>query len=165
MRDQSQPRRVAPESIGKRIARLRAGRGWTQQALATRLAISRVAVSHIEMDLCCPSERTITLMAGWLKVSPHELVAGTTYPRAKGEKLPQVTPSYTALEMELSLFENDLTWLDRLANTRDRRELANEVHKRWAYRLENLAIESVDESEQAALADAREKLRALYSQK
>jgi transcriptional regulator with XRE-family HTH domain len=56
------------ESIGKRIARLRQERGWTQQDLATRLASSRVAVSHIEMDLIIPSERTVTLLAGLFKL-------------------------------------------------------------------------------------------------
>jgi len=78
MRDEIQLRKAAPEPIGKRIARLRAGRGWTQQSLAARLAISRVAVSHIEMELSYPSERTITLLAGWLKLPPHELVATRT---------------------------------------------------------------------------------------
>jgi transcriptional regulator with XRE-family HTH domain len=163
MRDESQLRKAAPEPIGKRIARLRAGRGWTQQSLAARLAISRVAVSHIEMELSYPSERTITLLAGWLKLPPHELVAGTTYPRAKGEKLPLVAPSYTPLEMELSLFENDLAWLDRLAGSRGWERLAAEVRQRWTSRLESLAANSLDESEREALAEARELLRALYA--
>ena len=39
------------EPIGKRIARLRTARGWTQQYLAERLAMSRVAISHIELAL------------------------------------------------------------------------------------------------------------------
>jgi len=38
------------ESIRKRIARLHQGNGWTQQSLADRVAMSRVAISHIEMD-------------------------------------------------------------------------------------------------------------------
>ena len=37
------------ETIGRRPARLRQEQGWTQQTLATRLAISRVTVSHFEM--------------------------------------------------------------------------------------------------------------------
>src|SRR3954447_18468783 len=41
-------RQLVPELLGKRVAALRAGLGWTQQDLADRLAISRVAVSHIE---------------------------------------------------------------------------------------------------------------------
>jgi transcriptional regulator with XRE-family HTH domain len=51
------------ESIGKRIALLRKQFGLTQEALSERVAISRVAISHIEMDLSIPSERTITLIA------------------------------------------------------------------------------------------------------
>ena len=33
-----------PESFGQRLGRLRALHGWTQQALADRLARSRVAI-------------------------------------------------------------------------------------------------------------------------
>jgi len=43
------------ETIGRRLARLRQEQGWTQKTLAAWLAISRVAVSHFEIDL--PAER------------------------------------------------------------------------------------------------------------
>jgi transcriptional regulator with XRE-family HTH domain len=36
------------ENLGRRIADLRAKLGWTQQELAERVGISRVAVSHLE---------------------------------------------------------------------------------------------------------------------
>ena len=52
------------ETLGERIGRLRSQLGWTQQELADRLAISRVAVSHLEMGISVPSERTIVLLAG-----------------------------------------------------------------------------------------------------
>ena len=68
-------RREPQETIGQRIARLRQQMGWTQEALAERVAISRVAISHFEMDIAIPSERTITLLAGLFKLSPPELVA------------------------------------------------------------------------------------------
>jgi len=68
------------ESFGKRIARLRQQRGWTQERLAERLAVSRVAVSHIEMGLSIPSERTVVLLAGLFDTEPHLLVAGSNYP-------------------------------------------------------------------------------------
>ncbi len=58
------------ESFGKRIARLRQQRGWTQERLAERLAVSRVAVSHIEMGLSIPSERTVVLLAGLFDTEP-----------------------------------------------------------------------------------------------
>ena len=67
------------ETLGQRIARLRARRSWTQERLAEQLAASRVAVSHFEMGLALPSERTIVLLAGLFKLEPHELIAGTGY--------------------------------------------------------------------------------------
>src|SRR6266540_1921061 len=92
-----------PESLGARIARLRAGRGWTQEDLATRLAASRVAVSHFELGLALPSERTVVLLAGLFKLEPHELVAGTNYPAAKAERLPAAACRYTEAELQVAL--------------------------------------------------------------
>src|SRR5262245_30668168 len=83
------------ESLGRRIAAHRAKLGLTQQELADRLAISRVAVSHLESGLSDPGERTVTLLAGLFKVEPHELVAGTSYPSAKADRLPVVATRYT----------------------------------------------------------------------
>jgi len=108
------------ESIGKRIAYLRQKNGFTQQSLAYRLAISRVAISHIEMDLTIPSERSITLMAGIFKLSPMELVQETSYPKAKAERLPKGTTIYTQLELELALLKNDCLWFDQLDNSDSR---------------------------------------------
>src|SRR5215216_3707256 len=83
-------RRMIPqypeETLGQRIARLRARRGTTKERLAERLAASRVAVSHFEMGLALPSERTLVLLAGLFKQEPHALVAGTNYPAAKAER-------------------------------------------------------------------------------
>jgi len=104
------------DSIGKRLAYLRQKNGWTQQSLANRLAMSRVAISHMEMDLTIPSERSITLMAGVFKMSPTELIEGTNYPRAKAERLPELTTIFTELELNFALFKNDIEWLDRLTD-------------------------------------------------
>ena len=79
-----------PEKLGRRVAALRADRGWTQQQLADRLAVSRVAVSHLESGLTDPGERTVALLAGIFRVEPHDLVSGTSYPAAKAERLRQV---------------------------------------------------------------------------
>ena len=149
-----------PESIGKRIARLRAESNWTQQALATRLALSRVAISHIEMDLILPSERTIVLLAGLFKVPPCELVSGTTYPQAKAEKLPAAVCCYTALEMELKLMENDLAWLEHLNSmgAPGVRPYAVEILEKWATRLTQWANRSIDEDERRMIAQARARL-------
>src|SRR4051794_33874233 len=68
--------RVVDESLGRRIADHRAKLGWTQQDLAERVGISRVAVSHVESGMTDPSERTVALLAGVFKVDPYDLVAG-----------------------------------------------------------------------------------------
>lgn len=152
------------ETIGKRIARLRQETGWTQQALAGRLAISRVAVSQIEMDLTLPSERTVTLLAGLFKLSPQALVEGTTYPPAKSERLPEVTCCYTALEHDLALLENDLAWLSRMAELPSgandhHSRLATELRSKWVPRLNAWREQVSDETERARLQAAVEKIR------
>lgn len=124
------------ENLGRRIAELRAKLGWTQQDLADRVGISRVAVSHLEAGMSAPGERTVTILAGVFKVEPHELVAGTTYPPAKAERLPVVAARYTEVELQLALLEQDVArgtvpleeWSARLAAllevTHDQRERA-----------------------------------------
>jgi transcriptional regulator with XRE-family HTH domain len=92
-----------PEPFGRRVARLRGALGWTQQELADRVAISRVAVSHLELGISVPSERTVTLLAGLFKLEPGELVAGTTYPEAKAERLPLVVARHTEVELQIRL--------------------------------------------------------------
>lgn len=96
------------EHLGRRIARLRAELRWTQQDLADRLAVSRVAVSHLESGMSDPSERTVTLLAGLFKLEPHELVADTSYPTAKAERLPAVACRYTEVELQLRLLDRDI---------------------------------------------------------
>ena len=147
-------RQTTPESVGKRIARLRSEHGWTQQSLSQRLAVSRVAISHIEMDLITPSERTVTLLAGIFKITPHELVDGTTYPLAKAEKLPLTTCSYTAFELELALLENDLGWLESLKKTAGWAEHANQVRERWQERLARWSNSDLDPAERELLQKA-----------
>lgn len=146
------------ETIGKRIARLRQQSGWTQQALAARLAISRVAVSQIEMDLTLPSERTITLLAGLFKRSPQTLVEATSYPLAKAERLPEVACCYTELEYHLALLDNDLAWLRRLADCPDGPRLADEIKSHWGPRLETLREQATDEYEKVQLRAADKRL-------
>src|SRR3954471_21198352 len=116
----------SPESLGQRIARLRGRRGWTQQDLAVRLAASRVAVSHFEMGLALPSERTVVLLAGLFGCEPHELVAETNYPAAKAERLPLVACRYTELELQLALLRRDLEWLARVEDKRIQKNVVAE---------------------------------------
>ena len=142
-------RRFPAETLGQRIARLRAGRGWTQQQLADRIAASRVAVSHFEMGLAMPSERTVVLLAGLFRIEPHALIADTQYPEAKIDKLPPIAPRYSEVELQLALLERDLIWATRIGPDA-RRELAVE----WRSRLEQLHAASVDISERGLLEAA-----------
>ena len=155
-RAQNHPANLEP--IGKRIASLRLANGWTQQSLASRLAISRVAVSHIEMDLTIPSERTITLLAGLFKLNPHELVAGTTYPIAKSERLPAEACCYTRLELDLKLLENDLEWLRRISPSPERSRLARELREIWTTRLSDWSLQTFEPREKDVIASAQQEL-------
>src|SRR5438067_7069449 len=121
--------------LGRRVASFRTALGWTQQELADRVGVSRVAVSHIEAGLRDPGERTVALLAGLFKMEPWELVAGTSYPPAKVERLPVVVPRYTEAELQLRLLEEDRNagrplddWPERLQlllkSTYDQRERA-----------------------------------------
>ncbi len=149
---------LSPESTGQRIARLRQQHGYTQQTLADRLAISRVAVSHIEADLNIPSERTITLLAGLFKCTPHDLVEGTTYPPAKAERLPFVVAWYTELELAFELLKNDVAWVGLKGN----KQIAAETLRHWQTRLAHWEGAYLDPHDQALLAQMREILR-VYS--
>ncbi len=145
------------ETLGSRLSRLRATQGWTQQELADRVADSRVAVSHFEMDLAVPSERTIALLAGVFKLEPLALVAGTYYPPGKAERLPPVVARYTEIEKELCLLERDLQWLSRL---RDRRLVFDTCHG-WLDQLSILDGQAAAKHERRLLDDARERVRAV----
>lgn len=147
------------EPLGRRIARLRACCGWTQEDLAERLAISRVAISHFEMGLAVPSERTVVLMAGLFKQEPFEFVAGTTYPAAKTERLPHTACRYTELEFQLALLQRDVGWMARLA---EEGSATNEIARcldEWRAKLATLHEQSVTSEQRALVAAAYEQLR------
>lgn len=145
------------ETIGRRIARLRQQHGWTQQALAERLAISRVAISHIEMDLTIPGERTIVLLAGLFKTDPYTLVEDTTYPTAKADRLPHVVCCYTQLELDLVLLGNDLAWLERMPD-RQRPHAQRELWETWAPCLRRWRESHLSAAEREQVNAAQEKL-------
>jgi transcriptional regulator with XRE-family HTH domain len=139
-----------PETLSARIARLRAARGWTQEQLAVRLAASRVAVSHFELGLALPSERTVVLLAGLFKIEPQELVDGTSYPPAKAERLPSLACRYTEAELQLALLRRDLAWAERLAEPIERERLGDE----WGARIDELRARALDPDERAMLDEA-----------
>ena len=140
-----------PEQLGRRIAQLRAERGLTQQGLAERLAISRVAVSHLEAGISTPSERTVTLLAGLFKIEPFALVADTFYPEARAERLPTVACRYTEAELLTLLLENDAQWLDRLRGRPGWQALALDACNRWFERLDAERRATFDASERTLL--------------
>lgn len=149
---------MVPIQIGQRIAGLRQKHGWTQQEMADRLGISRVAVSHIEADISFPGERTVALLAGLFKVSPHKLVEGTTYPQAKADRLPHLVCSYTEFEVEIALLENDLTWLDKLRDSPKHTTFVLEVSEKWQPRFVDWENEIFDQEQLRSLEDAKTRL-------
>lgn len=134
------------ENLGRRIAELRGKLGWTQHDLAERVGISRVAVSHLEAGMSDPGERTVALLAGVFKVEPHELVADTTYPSAKAERLPVVVARYTEVELQLALLDQDL-------------QRGTAPVPEWDARLAALLDSTHDQRERESLTAARRRLR------
>ena len=154
---------VPGETLGARIARLRGLLGWTQQDLADRLAISRVAVSHLEMGLSVPSERTIVLLAGVFHLEPPELVERTAYPEAKAERLPPIAARYTEVELQVALLRRDLDWLGRLRDAPHAAPLVEQVLSGWRLRLADLAAQAIDPGERRLLAEARTTIGAEFA--
>jgi transcriptional regulator with XRE-family HTH domain len=148
----------ALESLGRRIADFRAKLGVTQQELAERLAVSRTAISHLEAGMTVPGERTVVLLAGLFKVEPRELVAGTTYPMGKAERLPAVAARYTEVELVLALLDRDLVWLETTGGNDERRVLDE-----WEARLRALDVDALDQRERELVREARALIRVRYS--
>jgi transcriptional regulator with XRE-family HTH domain len=146
------------ESLGRRIAAFRAKLGLTQNELADRLAVSRTAVSHLETGMAVPGERTVVLLAGLFKIEPRELVAGTSYPMAKAERLPAVAARYTEIELLLLLLDNDLAWLERTNGAEERRVLDE-----WEARLHAIDGHGLDLRERESLRAALAAVRARQS--
>ena len=149
---------MVPERIGQRIAGLRQQHGWTQESIGERLGVSRVAVSHIEADISFPSERTIALLAGLFKISPHALVSGTTYPQAKADRLPAFVCSFTRLEVDLLLLEKDLAWLERLEHDADIVSIKHEIRESWLPVLEEWDEKIFDQQQRSKLDLVKSKL-------
>ena len=142
------------ENLGRRIAALRANIGLTQQELADRLAVSRTAVSHLEAGMTVPGERTVVLLAGVFKVGPRELVADTTYPIGKSERLPAIAARYTEVEYLVALLDNDFAWLERVDDGDTRRVLDE-----WEARLLAVDDGELDRSERELIREARRRVR------
>lgn len=133
--------------LGRRIAEQRAVLGLTQQELAERVAISRVALSALESGRSVPGERTVTLLAGVFGLEPHELVEGTGYPRAKADRLPTVAARYTEAAMLEALCRQDLRWLEGAPH-----QVARRVLEQWRSDLADAVEVTHDRRERARLA-------------
>lgn len=121
-------------AFGDRIARLRVERGWTQQALADRLAMSRTALSHLEAGMRVASERTVVILAGVFSIPPHELVADTSYPQAKSDRLPVIVALHTEVDMALALCSAEIELAARCGDL----TVLDERTRYWSMRLQEL---------------------------
>ena len=139
--------------LGRRIAACRVELGLTQQALAARIAISRVALSNLESGRSVPGERTVTLLAGIFGMEPWDLVEGTSYPPAKVDRLPLVTARHTEVELQLALLRRDLTWLESAPPA-----LARDVVGRWRHDLGQLERATADPAQRALVRSALDDL-------
>jgi transcriptional regulator with XRE-family HTH domain len=139
--------------LGRRIAELRQSRGLTQQELADRVAISRVALSNLESARSVPGERTVALLAGIFGCEPLGLVAGTDYPAAKAERLPLVVARHTEADLQLALLERDLRWIEGAPPA-----VAERVLGQWRRDLAALAAATFDDGERTRLVDACRRL-------
>lgn len=132
------------------MAKLRADLGWTQARLAERIAISRVALSHVEAGISVPGERTVTLLAGVFSQEPHELVAGTDYPLPKVERLPLTAARHTEVEHQLATLGAVLDVVDRVPPPL-RHRLARDVRDQWRVRLAGVLHRTQDPDERRRL--------------
>jgi transcriptional regulator with XRE-family HTH domain len=137
------------EAFGRRVAKLRAELGASQEQLAARLGLSRVALSHVEAGMSWPNERTVVLLAGLFHLEPHELVAGTSYPEAKARRLPLVAARYTEVEHRLALLATDLRWFEELDGLPEARALVARTAQAWRDELVQLAASATEPTERA----------------
>lgn len=144
---------VAPDQLGARIAALRVAAGYTQQELSSRVAISRVALSNLESGRSVPGERTVTLLAGIFGMEPFHLVAGTSYPAAKSDRLPLVAARHTEVELQIRLLDRDLRWLESAP-----REVALQVVETWRTDLRALKASTDDPRQRRLLDEAIDRL-------
>lgn len=148
------------EPFGRRIAKQRAELGWTQARLAERIAVSRVALSHLEAGMSVANERTVALLAATFGLEAHDLIAGTDYPRAKAERLPLVVARHTEVDLQLALLGADLRWIDALAASGAAQRLAEETIAGWCRRLDELIEQVVDPEERRRVVEQRRALNA-----
>jgi transcriptional regulator with XRE-family HTH domain len=73
---------TAVTTLGQKVAELRAARGWSLGALASRAALSPVTLSAVERGHTAPSLRTAVKLARALDV-PVEVLASCRLPEPR----------------------------------------------------------------------------------
>ena len=66
------------ETIGKRIAKYRREKGFTQESLAEKLGVSSQAVSKWENDISCPDIGLLPQLCKVLGITTDELLTGNS---------------------------------------------------------------------------------------
>ena len=98
----------------------------------------------------------MTLLAGIFGMEPHDLVDGTTYSRAKSDRLPLVAARHTEVELQLALLERDLRWLESAPAA-----MAAQVVATWRADLAELADRTVEPRQREMLGRAIGRIAAL----
>ncbi|MFD1956496.1 helix-turn-helix domain-containing protein [Paenibacillus thailandensis] len=109
--------------IGSRIAKLREDRGWTQEQTASKLGISRAALSHYEKNRREPDTDTLAKFADLYQVTIDYLVGRTLNP--------DVTLSEDVRSFVDHLELSDEEILEKYSLSIDGRKLTAEETKRF----------------------------------
>lgn len=89
--------------IGANIRRFRKSRKWTQEEMAKRANISRIALIHIESSKALPTLDTLSALAGVLEIPITSLMAKPITSEPTGTDAQGESPDLThAVEFELT---------------------------------------------------------------
>ncbi len=101
-------------SIKENIRRIRKTRKLTQEEMAHRLGISLTAYRDIERGNTSMMNSNIARIASHLETSAEELVLGYHPIQMNGQKLEEITGSYTS---RISVLEKQVENLEKLVKT------------------------------------------------
>lgn len=101
-------------SIKENIRRIRKARKLTQEEMAHRLGISLTAYRDIEKGSTSMVNSNITRIASHLETTAEELVLGYHPIQMNGQKLEELTGSYTS---RISVLEKQVENLEKLVKT------------------------------------------------
>ena len=116
--------------------------------------MSRTALSHLEAGMRVASERTVVILAGVFATPPHDLVADTSYPQAKSDRLPVIVALHTEVDMVLALCAAELALAKRCGDA----AVVVERAAFWSERLGQLARQWPDPVDRRRLDIARREM-------